>query len=305
MPKHNLQSNSNNTFWTLPAQTNSGQTVTINGGAGIVPANAYYGSGQGAVAAGPTWVLSGAGGGGALGAGGAGGAGITVNFDNLLNPNVIKYEVVETKEDLLVLSVVWQRLRALKNDKSKSKLNYVSDLTDASLFNNITPEDRTKAENIRDYYEKKFIWWALNDAPTIPYREDLKLFINSDGKTFKEDMKRLVYRLPEFYDYDIQFDELISSHDCFVTDSPRITRTEKTLTHVATFERNTNRKKNFEYWFTDESDKLNVIRVDTTNPLRKLMEAVLKNPIKVDAYYRTAIKENREYYVTRDCKFTL
>ena len=93
--------------------------------------------------------------------------------------------------------------------------------------------------------------------------------------------------------------------DCFVTDSPRTTRTEKTLTHVATFERNTNRKKNFEYWFTDESDKLNVIRVDTTNPLRKLMEAVLKNPIKVDAYYRTAIKENREYYVTRDCKFTL
>ena len=306
MPKHNLQSNSNNTFWTLPAQTNSGQTVTINGSAGPIPANAYYGSSQGAAGGGPAWVLTG--GGGALGAGGAGGAGITVNtvnFDNLLNPNVKKYEVIETKEDLLVLSVVWQRLRALNKDNSKSVPNYVADLTDANLFNNITPEDRTKAENIRDYYEKKFIWWALNDVNLTPFRNDLQTFIRSDGKTFKENMKPLVYRLPEFYDYDNAFDEMLFNHDCSISNSERSIVTEKTLKHVATYYRKRKSNDQFEYWFSDELNRLNVIRIPSFNTLSSLLSAAAKNPMKVRAVYQKVVKENREYYVASRYEFKL
>ena len=110
-----------------------------------------------------------------------------------LSANVKKYQVFDITEDLLALSTCWQRIR---NDK-----NYVGqrpeNITDELLFSMVNFEDKKKAEKIRDYYSKKFTLWALNGVTLTPFREDLKKFIHSDGKIFKEDMKPLVYRLPE------------------------------------------------------------------------------------------------------------
>ena len=122
---------------------------------------------------------------------------------------VKRYEVFESPEDLLVLSVVWHKMRKAGNQVIPRPMN----LTDNILFENIEPCDRERAKEIRDYYSKKFMVFTLKEQKLTAFRKDLNSFIHSDGLIFKETMMPLVYRLPEFYEYDIGFDDMVMMND--------------------------------------------------------------------------------------------
>ena len=146
-------------------------------------------------------------------------------------------------EDILLLSVVWQRLRqdrdlAVRNGNIQGPVTIPSSptsITDGVLFNNITSSDRTKAEKIRDYYSKKIVWWTLNDIRLSNFRQDLKKLIQSDGKVFQENMKALAYRMPEFYDYDTVFDEMFLNYNATIQQSKHQDFVTKKLKLVKTF----------------------------------------------------------------------
>jgi hypothetical protein len=72
------------------------------------------------------------------------------------HPDVKKYEIYESPEDLLALSVAWKRHR----DTDTSYTGY-RNLLDAELFKVLTHEDQTVADSIRDYYSKKVMMWKL------------------------------------------------------------------------------------------------------------------------------------------------
>ena len=111
--------------------------------------------------------------------------------------------------------------------------------------------------------------------------------------------------LPEFYDYDNAFDKMLFNHDCSISNAERNTVTEKTLKHVATYYRKRKSNDQFEYWFSDELNRLNVIRIPSFNTLSPLLSAAAKNPMKVRAVYQKVVKENREYYVASRYEFKL
>ena len=74
----------------------------------------------------------------------------SMNWNDLglnMNPSVKKYEVVETTEDIVALSVAAHR------EFKENSIHYK--LLDASLFNKVTSEDREHAKTIKDYYSKK------------------------------------------------------------------------------------------------------------------------------------------------------
>ena len=183
----------------------------------------------------------------------------TVNF----NPYVKKYEMYEIDEDLLALSVTWKRLR-------DAKKSVASKLLDPSLFKELSADDKTKADQIRDYYSKKIMMWKLKGTGKLTsYREDLNSFIHSDGKKFRDNMFGLVYRLPDFYNYDLEMDDIYMHLE---KDHPDLRKklgveTAIKLQPLRKVVRKTKSVHAVEYWFKSRNDIGVTLKIDPKNPL--------------------------------------
>ena len=191
------------------------------------------------------------------------------------NVNVKKYEVFETTEDILALSVTWHRLRPLISHGISNIMNpsdRPTKLTDAVLFKEIIQEDREKADVIRDYYSKKLMMFTLKGQRFSNYRKDLNTFIHGDCKVVKEEMMPLVYRLPEFYEYDVGLDEMFLELDTRFEGSQISLSTIKTLTPVKKFTVKRKSRKFVEYWLKDEENKPYKIEIDSNNELMHLWD---------------------------------
>jgi hypothetical protein len=189
--------------------------------------------------------------------------------------NVKKYEVFETTEDILALSVTWHRLRPLISHGISNIVNpsnRPTKLTDSVLFKEMIQEDRDKANVIRDYYSKKLMMFTLKGQQLTSYRKDLNTFIHGDCKVVKEEMMPLVYRLPEFYEYDVGLDEMFLELDTRFEGSQIASSTIKTLNPVKKFTVKRKSRKFVEYWLRDNENKPYKIEIDTSNELMHLWD---------------------------------
>jgi hypothetical protein len=218
------------------------------------------------------------------------------------NPNIKRYEVLEITEDLLALGATWQRLRKeAKTDNSK----YVgaTSITDKVLFDHMTPEDRQRADTIRDYYSKKIVMWNLKGVNLSKFRQDMSSLVHSDGKVFKENIRPIAYRLPEFYDYDMKFDEMVRQFNRTTTQQTRSVRKTKTLTLQNVFLTGTKYSKRKEFWFTDEENNLVTFTVQQDNILVSLLEKYAQNPIEVLATFNTKTRDGIGYLIAEKFSF--
>lgn len=213
--------------------------------------------------------------------------------------HIKKYEVLEIDEDLLALSTAWKRLR----DVTASGGSYtpVATLLDKALFKHVTSDDREKANEIRDYYSKKIMMWRLKDIKLSNFREDMNSFVHTNGKMFKDNMVPMVYRLPEFHEYDISFDNLVSEHNKVITDKTKIQT--KSLLLKKTFKVGKKYSKRKEYWFSDEDNNLVTISFMHDNPLISLLDTQCKNSITLSGQYNTRFRDNNEYFVVEKYSF--
>ena len=224
----------------------------------------------------------------------------SIDFDwnhltNGLNSNVKKYEVYEISQDLLALSVCWSRYRKVRNEPGIHLT--ITKLLDSELFRLVTDDDIAHANTIRDYYSKKIMVWKLKNINLTHYREDLNTFIHSNGKTFKEAMLPLAYRLPEFYEYDVEFEKMSFDYNKevkrqesqFVTDC-------KQLKFVTQLSVNTRRAKRKEYWFSDSANNLVTFSIEPSNPLISMLDMTLKNnDVTVVGRYKKTMRDDNEY----------
>jgi len=201
--------------------------------------------------------------------------GTSNDWDIFGNKNVKKYEVFETTEDILALSVTWHRLRPLISHGISNIINpstRPTKLTDEVLFKEMIQEDRDKANVIRDYYSKKLMMFTLKGQQLTSYRKDLNTFIHGDCKVVKEEMMPLVYRLPEFYEYDVGLDEMFLELDTRFEGSQISLSTIKTLTPVKKFTVKRKSRKFVEYWLKDNENKPYKIEIDLNNELMHLWD---------------------------------
>jgi hypothetical protein len=201
--------------------------------------------------------------------------GTSNDWDIFGNKNVKKYEVFETSEDILALSVTWHRLRPLISHGISNIMNpsnRPTKLTDEILFKEMIQEDREKANVIRDYYSKKLMMFTLKGQQLTSYRKDLNTFIHGDCKVVKEEMMPLVYRLPEFYEYDVGLDEMFLELDTRFEGSQISLSTIKTLTPVKKFTVKRKSRKFVEYWLKDNENKPYKIEIDSNNELMHLWD---------------------------------
>jgi hypothetical protein len=224
----------------------------------------------------------------------------TINLGNLdfefnFNDDVKKYEVYEISQDLLSLSVCWARYRKARDIPGPQPT--ITKLLDSELFRLVTEEDIAHANVIRDYYSKKIMVLKLKNEGFTAFREDLNTFIHSEGKTFKESMLPLAYRLPEFYEYDVEFEKMAFEYNREVkrNDDPHVV-TVKQLKFVKKLSVNNKRQKRKEYWFSDRHNNLVNINIDNSNPLLSLMDmTVNKNDITIKGNFRKSSRDGSEY----------
>jgi hypothetical protein len=238
---------------------------------------------------------------------GAQGSSYSLNFDELMNsmsrPDIKKYEVYEISQDLLALSVCWARYRKVRNEPGLHPT--ITKLLDSELFRLVSEEDIAQANVIRDYYSKKIMVWKLKNISLTSFREDLNSFIHSDGKTFKETMMPLAFRLPEFYEYDVEFEKMSFEYNKEVKrhDSVHVTN-RKHLTYIKSLSVNTKRLKKIEYWFSDSHNNLVQMNVETHNPLNSLLEKVVTNgSIELEGRYGTRNRDGNEFLKVEKYKF--
>jgi len=226
---------------------------------------------------------------------------LTVNLDEFHNPHVKKYQVMEIDEDLLTLSATWYRLRE-ETKQGKPYVN-IEKIVNKELFNRVTEEDRNLAASIRDYYSKKIMLWKLKGQNLSKFREDMNMLIHSEGKVFKEEMCPLAYRLPEFYHYDLGFDNLATEHNKIIKESGSLLQS-KTLTLRETFTVNKRHSKRKEYWFSDDSDNLVSLSVTHDNPLLSLLDFHSHSPLTVTGKFNVKERDNTQYMVVDKYKFS-
>lgn len=193
--------------------------------------------------------------------------------DVKINPYVKQYKVNESAEDLLALSVAWFRLR---KNRTLTPYPTIESLTDENLFKSLTEEDRLMANTIRDYYSKKIMVMALKDVKLTKFREDMKKFIHSDGKLFINDMLPLVFRLPEFYEYDNEFADMMRDLTPLPVDRTRVVTEAHTLRPLRKFDVKRKFHYKHEYWFKDEHDRAVLIMLEHINSCKSLFEREFK-----------------------------
>lgn len=222
--------------------------------------------------------------GGALGAGqGIRLGNLTTGVDNLFtnisgSSNVKKYEIIETTEDLLALSCAWYRIRQEKHTLQPHVTSLLSD----ALFKHVTQEDRTKAEEVRDYYGKKFMVMALKEQRLTQFRQDLQDYLSGDPKKFTEKTVPMIYRMPEFHTHDIEFDVIKRDFEKDIPEFDRFTRRtinkSVRLTPVKAFKKNSKIRGKFtEYWLKDSSNRAYRFSIASTNSLVGLWDMQFNN----------------------------
>jgi len=207
---------------------------------------------------------------------GATGLGLSDRFNgtsfNWHNENYKKYEIYELNEDLLVLSCVAKRLRETKQIYPPSD-NY---LLDPMFFREVSPEDRNKAEIIRDFYSKKIMMLKLKGTKLTHFREDLNKFIHGDGTKVTEDFFQLVYRLPDFYDYDTGFEDIYRKSECELKIETPPTTENFILKPTGKLHKKTKANKTTEYWFKTDYNALAMVAVDPKNELLSIWDRLFE-----------------------------
>lgn len=210
--------------------------------------------------------------------------------------NSKRYENFEIKEDLLALSVAWHRIR---KDPDAPR---PSSLTDNILFESVTPDDKIKANEIRDYYSKKIMLIVLRDEPLSKFRKDLNTFVHGPSRIFKEETMPLVYRLPEFYEHDNSLDEMFKKLNTKFESKSAIWQVQP-LTPIKKFAVNRKIRKYTEYWLKDDLNRSYTLTVNNDNELKHIWDYLFEQEtIKMDAVSVFLKRDNISFFKIRKWK---
>ena len=215
-------------------------------------------------------------------------------YQNDFNPNFRRYEMIDSNEDIISLSVTWKRLR----DNRDNVPIYANSLLSADVYAAVKTSDRDRANQIRDYFSKKIMLWTLKEFKLSQYRQDLSELIHGDGKKITEKMLPIAFRLPEFYEYDIEFDKFKQDVTLELKHFNSGTQQKSsTLTPIKCFYKSNKRIKQFEYWFKDGYGNANMIGIEPKNPLKHIWDKLFDSErLQIEASYCPKKYDDLQYY---------
>jgi hypothetical protein len=226
-----------------------------------------------------------------------------ISIQSQYHEAVKKYEVYESPEDVLALSVTWKRL----NKTNPSAVSNISNLLSKELFNHITDEDRELGQEIRDYYSKKIMIWKLKNARFSKFRDELNTYIHSPTPLLvKNDFMGMIYYLPYFHEYDTGVDEVRVQVNSKINVSFQMVRTKSR--ELEPLQKIVSKRKSAvtnHYWLKDiETNSAVQFVFDVSNPLEHIWSMLFaKNEImEVTGSYYTKSRDEFEYLSVKNWK---
>jgi hypothetical protein len=204
---------------------------------------------------------------------------IQSNLDDIfkiINSNsehIKRYEIIETTEDLLAISVAHRRI--ISNPPIPHRIR-LDNILDDEVVKLVTTEDKEEANKIRKYYGQQLIMWTLKGLQLSPFRKDLQKYVNGDSNKFQDTMIKLVTKLPYFYSFDIEFDEVKREFN-EIPSSINILKSPFVLTPVKSLIRKNKRIKCVEYWLKDSNNWGYKIQIEINNPLQHIWDKHFNN----------------------------
>lgn len=208
--------------------------------------------------------------------------------------------IQEFSEDVLAISCCIQRLA---NGDAGGRFS--RSLTSIHVASQVTDLDRQKAQNIRKYYGEKMTVLILQGRELTKFRKDLQQFLVMDALKVPESMCGMIYKLPDFYDYDMGIDEIFKS--MYFKNSKVSNMNDYANRKLKFIKKIGNQRKHssvMEYWFNDESLNKVMFKIDTNNPLITLLDRhIIDGKLDILGKYHLRKKDLNEYFVMEKWAF--
>ena len=170
----------------------------------------------------------------------------------------------------------------------------------------VTPEDRSMALDIRNYYRAKITWQMLKNTdqqrPVSEFRRKLMGIIEGTHEITQADVG-ILYRVPYFYVEDCQHDEIFADLPAYsIVPTPgRDIESIMTLSHRVTVLRRS--RGVTQYWFRVENTVVPCCAtIDNQNVLRHLFDSIVsRGPVELQANWHAKVMPggpgpDRAYY---------
>jgi hypothetical protein len=209
---------------------------------------------------------------------------------NINNPFSLEYieSIHKFDSDPLVCSV------SAKDLVDRSPDTHYSLRDDIRVKDNITPAIEARAEEIRNYYTKRFFWDALNGKTLTPIRTRMAQLLENRIVDCNDNDVGIYYKLPYFYEEDKtyeEFSDLYNTKKLSPLGNKRSNKFAKRLQFVKSTKGIQKNAKAKYFWFTDDNKDLYNITIELGNPLLSLFEQIITdNPTPL---FETYLKEDR------------
>ena len=173
------------------------------------------------------------------------------SIQDLLNP--FTYDQATRKKDTVVneelLAISAALCRQFKKDNSLRFIEFDRALETIT----VTDEDREMANLITVHFDKQFMMTLLDERPLSKFQEALNKFLFSDRRSYTDETKGMIYRLPEFYEYDNDLANIVKENysDFRKNIADKFLGNEMELKPIRSLNKNLRSGNKKQYWFKE------------------------------------------------------
>ncbi len=173
---------------------------------------------------------------------------------------------------MLISCTLYRLIKESRESDSISYLNWSLNEHANQIVNKITDQDRVFAESVKSYYMSKLLMAKLRGDDFTKFKTDLMQYLHNSPNTLTSRFVGMVYKLPYFYEYDMQLIEIFGGEHKDLGTARQRDREDIALTFIAKADNGQKRSRHYEYWFKDDSDTRILLEVEKHNPVRNLWE---------------------------------
>ena len=205
-----------------------------------------------------------------------------------------------TTDPLLISCTLYRLIKESRESDSISYLNWSLNEHANQIVNKITDQDRVFAESVKTYYLSKLLMAKLRGDDFTKFKTDLMQYLHASPNTLTSRFLGMVYKLPYFYEYDMQLIEIFGGENKTLGSDRQRSKEDITLTFIAKADNGQKRARHYEYWFKDDSDTRILLEVEKHNPVRNLWEqTILNGKLNVSTFLEKKRRDNLEFYVAK------
>lgn len=206
-----------------------------------------------------------------------------------------------TTDPLLLSCTLHRLIKESRENDSVKYLNWSLNEYADKIASKITDQDRVFAESLKSYYNSKLLMAKLRGDHFTKFKTDLMQYLHNSPTTLLQSFVGMVYKLPYFYEYDMQLVEIFDGAKSDLEKARvKLDRQDIKLSFISKADNGQKRARHYEYWFKDENNLRFLVEVEKHNPIRILWEnAIQEGDLSINSIFEKKRRDNLEFYVAK------